>query len=92
MTVADMNLLHAMRGPRFSKHRRRDEDGNWIPGKCIVSDRSGLKKLMRAARRGTIPPERQLIIDTAMKSATERRHVYMTPAAIDRETQELANV
>jgi hypothetical protein len=47
---------------------------------------------MRAARRGMIPAERQVIIDTAMKSAKARRHLYMTPAAIDRELREAANV
>lgn len=37
-----------------------------------INSDSGLQKLMRAARRGKIPPERQVIIDTAMRKAAQR--------------------
>ncbi len=86
------HLINAVSGVRISKHRRYDSDGNFIPGKCIVGDRSSIKKLMRAARHGNIPPERQVIINLAMKSAVERRHVYMSREAILREVKEAADV
>ena len=41
-----------------------------------LADNSGLRKLMRAARRGEIPPERMGAIERAMESAKERRARY----------------
>lgn len=50
-------------------------------GNVTIGPQSGLRKLMRASRRGMIPPERQFIIDEAMKSARQRRRVYMSASA-----------
>ena len=36
-------------------------------GNVKIGNRSGLRKLMRAARRNKIPDERQVIINEAMK-------------------------
>lgn len=52
-----------------SKHQRWTPDGKWIPGKCRVFANSSLRKLMRAARQGKMPAERQFTIDAAMKAA-----------------------
>jgi hypothetical protein len=45
-------------------------------GRVKIDRRSSLRKLMRAARRGRIPDERQTIIDTATESAMQRRAEY----------------
>ncbi len=66
-----MNRLH------ISKHRRRDDDGKWIPGKVRVSEQSGVRKLMRAARRGKMPDERALIIKVAIERAGQRADKYV---------------
>jgi hypothetical protein len=42
-------------------------------GVVTIGPFSGLRKLGRAMRRGKVPPERQVIIDTAMKKANERK-------------------
>lgn len=41
-------------------------------GKVIIGRRSSLRKLMRAARRGKIPDERMVIIETAERKAAAR--------------------
>lgn len=43
--------------------------GGYGRGACKISEHSGLRKLMRAARRGKIPAERMGIIKRAMASA-----------------------
>jgi hypothetical protein len=42
-------------------------------GECKITDRSGLRKLARAMRRGLVPSERQVIIDIAMRRAAARQ-------------------
>ena len=41
-------------------------------GYVAIGNRSGLRKLMRAARRSKIPDERMVIIETAEKKAAQR--------------------
>lgn len=73
----EMQLIHAAR--RISKHRRYDEDGNFIPGKCNFNRKhSGLRKLMRAMRRGTLDAEHQRDIRLAEGDARDRSFVYMS--------------
>lgn len=69
MTIAKLELENVILSRRRSKHRQFDDDGKWIPGKVRINSNSSLRKLMRAARRGMMPPERQVIIDMAMRSA-----------------------
>jgi len=57
----------------ISKHRRVDEDGNRLPGRCRIGVQSGLRKLMRAARRGIVPPDQAHIIGQAMQNAAAYR-------------------
>lgn len=45
-------------------------------GKVVIAYNSSLRKLARAIRRGKVPDDRQQIIDSAMESAYERRHLY----------------
>jgi hypothetical protein len=40
-------------------------------GEVYINFDSGLRKLMRAARRGKIPPERERIIKDAMEKAAK---------------------
>lgn len=56
---------------RTSKHGR-------VPGKGTVRivEASGLRKLMRAARRGRVPEERIGLCVRAMQSANERAWVF----------------
>lgn len=65
-----------------SKHQRHDSDGNWIPGKCRVLPNSSLRKIMRAARQGKMPDERQVLIDTAIKRAGDRRAAYINSSPV----------
>ena len=61
-----------------SKHRQFDPDnGKWIEGRVRILADSSLRKLMRAARRGKMPDERQVIIDTAVGKAAKRRDFYL---------------
>jgi hypothetical protein len=71
-------LIHAMRGAlRVSKHRQLDRDGKWIEGKVRIGSQSGLRKLMRAARRGKVPLERVRDIGLAQESAAKaKRHKW----------------
>ena len=46
-------------------------------GEVKIGPHSSLRKLARAMRRGKIPPEREVIIDTAMRSAAKRADLYM---------------
>jgi hypothetical protein len=46
---------------------------NPFRGEVKLGDYSSLRKLARAMRRGKVPPERQQIIDQAMKSAERHR-------------------
>jgi hypothetical protein len=41
-------------------------------GAVRIFPNSSLRKLARAIRRGMVPPERQFIIDEAMKRAAKR--------------------
>lgn len=66
----------------ISKHQRRDADGKWIPGKLRVFENSSLRKLMRATRRGMMPPERQVLIDAAVKRAGERQNAYLNSSPL----------
>jgi hypothetical protein len=50
-------------------------------GAVKIGPNSGLRKLARAMRRGMVPDERQVIIDTAMKNAAKR----LAAAAAERE-------
>lgn len=52
-----------------NRKRHRADRGK---GAVYINWDSGLKKLMRAYRRGKVPPERQVIIDTAMRKAAQR--------------------
>jgi hypothetical protein len=49
------------------------------------SKRSGLRKLMRAMRCGTLDPEHQRDIRLAEGAARDRRHKYMSKSARERE-------
>ena len=49
-------------------------------GRVKIDRHSSLRKLMRAARRGMIPDERQTMIDTALAQARKRAEVYRTRA------------
>jgi len=46
-------------------------------GKLKIGKHSSLRKLMRAARRGRIPDERIVIIETAEKKAADRAEIYL---------------
>lgn len=47
-----------------------------MEGEVRIANNSSLRKLARAIRRGKVPDDRQQIIDLAMESAYERRHLY----------------
>lgn len=47
-------------------------------GDIKIGKFSSLRKLMRAARRGKMPDERQAIIDIAMRKAIERGDKYLS--------------
>jgi hypothetical protein len=64
----------------WSKHMKRQP----FKGKVRIFDNSSLRKIMRAARRGKIPPERQVLIDTAVKRASERRAAYLNSCPVKR--------
>lgn len=65
--------FHAVRGrAHISKHRQFDHNGKHIPGDCRVLEGSGLRKLMRAARRGKLPAERLGTIKRTIQSIAER--------------------
>lgn len=65
-----------------SKHRQFDQEGNWIPGAVKIAANSGLRKLMRAARRGLVPGERIFLIKTAQEtSGFEMRHKWQRDAS-----------
>lgn len=59
-----------------SKHRQFDKDGKWIEGRVTIGPASGLRKLMRAARRRLVPQERIFLIEHAMRSAANRPVTY----------------
>jgi hypothetical protein len=50
-------------------------------GRCTIGARSGLRKLMRAARRNRIPDDRFAVIDWAEQSAARRGSVYLNSYA-----------
>lgn len=60
-----------------SKHQRWTSDGDWIPGKCRVFANASLRKLMRAARQGEMPDERQVLINAATERAAARSAAYL---------------
>jgi len=61
----------------ISKHRQFDPDtGEWQEGRVRIFARSSLRKLMRAARRGKMPSERQVIINMAVGKAQKRAQLY----------------
>lgn len=45
-------------------------------GEVKIGKYSSLRKLKRAMRRGKVPPERQFVIDQAMKTAERRKEKY----------------
>ncbi len=45
-------------------------------GKTKIGAHSSLRKLARAMRQGRVPPERQVIIDNAMRMAIVRKRAY----------------
>jgi hypothetical protein len=73
---------HIAASPR---HRSSSKRNPPLQGDVRLSDRSGLRKLMRASRRGLLPPERLRIIRQAEESAAERRSKYMSRAARQRD-------
>lgn len=75
----DVQLVQATR-PR-SKRR--------LPykGKCRFNRKhSGMRKLMRAMRRGTLDAEHLRDIRLAEGAGRDRRHKYMSKSALDRDT------
>ena len=68
----------------ISKHRQFDDDGRWIEGDVIIAKNSSLRKLMRAARRGKMPDERQVLIDAAMERAKQRTAAYLNNSPLKR--------
>jgi hypothetical protein len=50
-------------------------------GKVKIGKFSGLRKLMRAARRGMVPPERLFVIEQAEKKAALHPKDYMHSVA-----------
>ena len=42
-------------------------------GNVKIGEHSSLRKLARAMRRGKVPDDRQVIIDTAMEKAAKRQ-------------------
>lgn len=67
-----------------SKHRQFDDDGKHIPGRLRIGEHSGLRKLMRAARRGKVPAERIGVITRAMESAVSREAAYLNSSPMKR--------
>lgn len=53
-------------------------------GRVRIGEHSGLRKLMRAARRGRVPQERIGVIVRAMESAAARAHVFGNSKAGER--------
>lgn len=69
-----MDLIPAMRAAPVaysSKHMREPGAGEVRFGRD-----SGIRKLKRALRRNMVPPERMQVIETAMRSAARRQHLY----------------
>jgi hypothetical protein len=56
-------------------------------GNVRIAANSSLRKLMRAARRGTIPPERMVVIRMAMHNADQHRDDYLTGYARRNQAQ-----
>jgi hypothetical protein len=50
-------------------------------GVITVAPHSGLRKLMRAARRGKIPDERLVVMEAAAENAAKRPLIYMNSMA-----------
>ncbi len=46
-----------------------------------INDDTGLKKLMRYARRGKLPPERMQVIKRAMENAKHRAHAFLNSSS-----------
>lgn len=64
---------------RISKHRQFDPDtGKHMPGALRVGVNSSLRKLMRAARRGNLPEDRQFTIAEAAKAAAKHPNDYLS--------------
>jgi len=68
----------------ISKHQRWTPDNKWIPGKCRVLSNPSLRKMMRAARTGNMPDERQVTIDLAMQKAAKRKDAYLNSSPAKR--------
>lgn len=62
----------ALKTLRTSKHGRVPRSGA-----VRITEHSGLRKLMRAARRGKVPTERKRVMVEAMQSALRRLPLYM---------------
>jgi hypothetical protein len=71
---------------RISKHRQFDIEPPYkhIPGEVRVMPNSSLRKLMRAARRGKMPDDRQVIMDVAHRRAAERADAYLNSSPAKR--------
>ena len=54
---------------------RRHHRAERFKGVVAIGPYSGLRKLMRAARRGKIPDERVVVIKVAMEKAAKRTRV-----------------
>lgn len=50
-------------------------------GRCRIGAYSGVRKLARAMRRGTVPPEQRLTIELAQRSAAERPGAWLSSHA-----------
>lgn len=67
---------------RLARQTRRRRRRHWfgrIPpfnGDVTIGPHSSLRKLMRAAARGLVPPERAQVIGQAMANADRRYDVY----------------
>lgn len=53
-------------------------------GRIRPADYSSLRKLMRAARRGKLPPERLRVIEDAAASAAKRWMAYQNSHKLER--------
>lgn len=72
-TVTHQTYLHIVR----PTSKRNDP----FKGKCRIGDRSGLRKLMRAARRDLLSPDRAHLIHQAMATAARHPTLHMSPYA-----------
>lgn len=77
----------ALKTQRKCKHGTPPGSG-WVR----ITEQSGLRKLMRAARRGRVPEERIGVCVAAMESAAERPGAWLHRVARERAIAEQATV